>query len=116
MRQIPPTIDDTPLPWKYRDRRSYPRQRRLIRVLVIPQDHVVDEPYGAWLVDSSPGGLRLAIGSEAIPEGAILKVRPLNAAPGGVWTTVCVRNRSQAQNQFELGCQIVRRSGMPVQA
>lgn len=114
MRYTPPSTQ-TPMPWRFSERRAYPRQRRLIRVLVIPQDHVVDEPYGAWLLDSAPGGLRLALNCPTIAEGAVLKVRSQTARPGGTWTTVQVMSCRHHHNQIELGCQIVRRTELPRQ-
>jgi len=90
------------------ERRVWPRSRRLLRVLVLPDEALVDEPYPAWLVDSSPGGLRIAVPSSSdIAEGAILQVKAANAGPNTRWTRVHVRYRRRNNDQLELGCQRV---------
>jgi hypothetical protein len=89
------------------ERRAFPRSRRLLRVLVLPTDAVVDEPFSGWLVDSSPGGLRLVVPSSDIPEGAILHVKAATAGANTRWTRVHVRHRRRHNDQWELGCQRV---------
>ena len=96
-------------------RKAYAAMKAEIQKVIVGQDHVVDEPYGAWLLDSAPGGLRLALNCPTIAEGAVLKVRSQTARPGGTWTTVQVMSCRQHHNQIELGCQIVRRTELPRQ-
>jgi hypothetical protein len=58
------------------ERRAWPRRRRrLLPVLVLPEEAIIDEPYAGWLVDSSPGGLRLAVQGSDIVEGDVRKGR-----------------------------------------
>jgi PilZ domain len=89
------------------ERRSWPRRRRLVRVLVMPDLCQFDEPYAAVLVDSSPGGLRLSVRSGALSEGSILHVKAVGACRTAAWTRVRVRNRRCWKGQWELGCQRV---------
>jgi hypothetical protein len=89
------------------DRRVWPRNRRLVRVLVLPDEALIDEPYAAWLVDSSPGGLRLSMPNGDIVEGDVLNVKVATAGPDTRWTRVHVRHRQRAHDQWELGCQRV---------
>jgi hypothetical protein len=87
------------------ERRAWPRRRRLLRVLVLPDEAVIDEPYPAWLVDSSPGGLRLAMQDSDIVAGNVLHVKAATAGPDTRWTRVHVRYRRVTNDQVELGCQ-----------
>lgn len=91
---------------KFGERRSAPRRRRYVRVLFLSDDSVVDEPFAALLLDSSVGGLRLAIRREEISEGTLLMVRPPQAPAGTPWIPVLVKNcRRSEDNCWELGCQ-----------
>jgi hypothetical protein len=89
------------------ERRAWQRNRRLVRVLVLPNEALIDEPYAAWLVDSSPGGLRLAMPNGDIAEGDVLNVKAVTAGPDTRWTRVHVRHRRRANDQWEFGCQRV---------
>jgi len=78
-----------------------------VRVLFRSSDSVVDEPFGAVLLDASPGGLRLAMNLDGIREGALLLVR-LPAAPAATpWVPVTVKNARRG----ELGCQFHAAAG-----
>jgi len=87
------------------ERRSWPRSHRLLRVLVLPDEALIGEPYPAWLVDSSPGGLRLAMQNSDIVEGNVLYLKAVTAGPDTRWTRVHVRHRRRKNDQWELGCQ-----------
>jgi hypothetical protein len=65
-----------------------------------------DEPYPAWLLDISPGGMRLALRHAVVLEGCILHVKAADAGTA-TWTRVQVRNCRRTAIQWELGCQKV---------
>ena len=92
------------------ERRTAPRQPRCARILFVPDDSVLDEPFGGWLLDTSTTGLRLACRLGDIAEGTQLRVQPPAAPPGTPWVTVTVRNRRLHRDRWEVGCQF---SGPP---
>jgi hypothetical protein len=106
-------MQPTPLPSESRfgfndlDRRNWPRFERRIRVLFLPEDSALDEPYGGWIVNGSRGGVRLALRTPGIEEGAILHLR-LPKANGGEWVPVRVMNRTIREEEWELGCVFLR--------
>src|SRR5262245_23615450 len=55
------------VPRKLRERRACPRSPKNIRVLVLPEDCAVDEPYGGWIIDASRGGVRIRLPHELVP-------------------------------------------------
>jgi hypothetical protein len=77
-------------------------------VLFLSNDSVVDEPFRGVLLDSSFGGLRLAVKLDDMAEGTMLLVRPPEAPAGTPWVPVTVRNRRQAEHTWEVGCQFPR--------
>src|SRR5262245_59793842 len=94
-----------------RERRSSPRQRTGKRVLFLSNDCVLDEPFDGILIDSSQGGLRLAVPLDDIEEGTTLMVRPTVAPLGTPWIPVMAKNRRYGQASAEVGCQFVRAVG-----
>jgi hypothetical protein len=76
-------------------------------VLVLAEESLFDEPFHAWLLNSSPGGLRLALRVDCLTEGSILHVKAADAGTAAAWTRVRVRNRLRTEKQWELGCQRV---------
>jgi hypothetical protein len=88
----------------FRERRSAPRRRRNVRVLFLSNDSVLEEPYGAMLLDCSVGGLRLLVRLD-VEEGEVLMVRPPSAPAGTPWVPVKVRNRRLGRDSCEVGCQ-----------
>jgi hypothetical protein len=90
------------------ERRSSPRQRQRTRILFLSNDSVLDEPFRGVLLDSSSGGVRLAVRMDDMVEGTMLLVRPPSAPAGTPWIPVTVRNRRLAQHTWEVGCQFLR--------
>lgn len=90
------------------DRRIWPRRRKQLRVLVADPGDALDDPYLAWILDRSPGGLCLSVGSMDIEEGTILGVRPTSAAAHAPFIEVLVKNRRERDHCLELGCEFVR--------
>jgi len=78
-----------------------------VRVLILPEGSFDEEPYEAWLIDSSPGGLRLTLLDGTIIEGNLLYVKAATAGAAAAWTRVQVRNRLCKNGRWELGCQCV---------
>lgn len=107
MSYTPPSTP-TPIPRSCADRRAWPRRRRLLRVLLLPEGAVVDDPLEAWLVDSSPGGMRLAIPHGSFVDGTILQVKMASAGPATAWTRIRVLNRRRKKTGWEMGCQRVQ--------
>jgi len=107
MHKLPPTPAARPN-GRAPERRAFPRKQRAAKVLFLPDDSVLDEPFRGWLVNASRGGLRLSIGHQDIGEGALLMVRPPSAPAGTPWLLVKVRNRRLQDNSCELGCQFLR--------
>src|SRR5262245_47780733 len=89
----------------YHERRTAPRRRQCARVLFLPEDSVLEEPFGGWLLDTSSTGLRLACRLGDISEGSQLLVRPPAAPAGSPWISVTVRNRRLIRDRWEVGCQ-----------
>jgi hypothetical protein len=89
------------------ERRAWPRFARRVRVLLMPEDCALEEPYGAWIVNGSRGGVRLVMRT-AIEEGTILQLRTLNAEHGQPWVSVRVRNSVEKEGTWEMGCEFLR--------
>jgi hypothetical protein len=88
------------------DRRSWPRRKRAIQV-VLQDAGGHRDPFPAWVMDRSMGGLGLSV-DEPIEEGTFLRVRRA-AAPNDVpWVEVQVRSLRIKENTWELGCQFTR--------
>jgi hypothetical protein len=105
-------MQPTPLPSDDRlldavDRRAWPRFQRQIRILLLPDDCALEEPYGAWIVNGSRGGVRLRM-KEGIPEGTILYLRTSKATAAVPWISVRVKNLRRREDGYELGCEFVR--------
>jgi hypothetical protein len=101
------TTTPLPLPSSQRllsERRSAPRRRQPVRVLVLADDCALDEPYGAWVVDTSPAGMRLQFDRTDAVEGSILWLRRAGVAGRVPWVAVRVCNRRLRDGKWELGC------------
>lgn len=104
----------TPMPSESRfdvtdlDRRTWPRFPRRIRVLMLPDDCALEEPYGGWILNGSRGGVCLMVHLGAVEEGTVLKLRKPQAAAGTPWVAVRVKSRRQTEEGWELGCEFVR--------
>jgi hypothetical protein len=95
------------LPRDFPERRAWPRRAQHMRVLVMPEDCALEEPYGAWLIDSSRGGVRLVIAHEAIAAGTLLRIRAVAARAAVRWLTVRVKRCRQCAMDWELGRELV---------
>lgn len=101
----------TPFPSGLRphaERRRSPRHPRQVRVLILPEDCVLNEPYGGWIADVSANGVRLSIHRELIPVGTLLRIRASSGLSSGPWVTVRVRHGRRNGGDWEMGCEIVR--------
>lgn len=88
------------------ERRTWPRRRQRLRVLLLDQQLEVQEPLTAWVLDRSGGGLRLAVDREIQP-GTTLGVKPTSAPARSPWVDVEVRRCRHAADGYELGCRFV---------
>lgn len=90
-----------------RERRAWPRTPRKIRVLVLPDDCALDEPYAGWIIDSSPGGVRLAIEHLALGVGTTICLRHPSPARAS-WMTARIKHRQRHGDLWVFGCEFVR--------
>ena len=104
-------MQPTPLPsetrFSYVDRRAWPRFQRRIRVLFLPEDFALDEPYGGWIVNGSRGGIRLILQTPGIEEGTVLQLRLPKSQEPEKWVSVKVMNRTLRDGEYELGCEFL---------
>jgi PilZ domain len=94
-------------PRRMRERRAWPRTAKSIRVLVLPEDCALDEPYGGWIIDASRGGVRLRIPNQLVPVGTLLNIRSPSASSRAPWTAVRVKHLRRAGDNWELGCEFL---------
>jgi PilZ domain-containing protein len=88
------------------DKRLWPRRKKLLPVFVAHPNEDNEVPQRAWVVDRSPGGIRLLV-REAMQEGEFLLVRPASADSEAPWVGVQVKNAQPKDEQQELGCEFV---------
>lgn len=103
-------MEPTPFPGVLRpvaERRRSPRHPRRVRVLIMPEDCALGEPYGGWIVDVSASGVRLAIHRELIAIGTVLKIRCTSDQSSTSWVTVRVCHGRRNGDDWEMGCEIV---------
>ncbi len=90
------------------DRRTWPRFERRIRVLLLPEDSALEEPYGGWIVNGSRGGVCLMVRSSGIEAGTVLHLRQPKSARHSPWVAVRVKYRAPKDDGWELGCEFLR--------
>jgi hypothetical protein len=100
------------LPSSQTERRAWPRRRNRFRVFLADSDESQNKPHDAWIVDRSPGGLRLATAQEIEP-GTLLRVRPIAAPANMDWVNVRVCNCRLQESGWELGCKFVNSLSLP---
>lgn len=109
-------MQPTPFPSPRRalsERRRSPRHSRRVRVLIMPEDCALEEPYGGWIMDASANGVRLTIIGEIIALGTLLRIRPSTGLSSEPWITVRVRHGRRRGADWEMGCEIVREPVAP---
>src|SRR5262249_37717783 len=89
------------------ERRTWPRRRKQFRVFLADGRDEAAEPIATWIINLSPGGLRLCLQDE-VKEGTVLKIRPAAAPRSLDWIPVEVKNSRPTDTGWELGCQFVR--------
>ncbi|MDQ7010332.1 MAG: hypothetical protein Q9M29_00790, partial [Mariprofundaceae bacterium] len=65
----------------------------------------MDEPYPAWIVDRSQGGICLCFQRTGIGAGRTLKVQPASQSAPMLGVEVKVKNRRRKGRRIELGCE-----------
>lgn len=88
------------------DRRSAPRRRRSIMVLVSDAT-CWDGPFRGWVMDRSVGGLGLHL-DHAVEAGTVLMVRPAHVPAKVPWVEVRVKNARRQEETWHLGCEFIR--------
>lgn len=97
---------------RQQERRSDARRRASLRVLVLDPADALDQPYPAWIVNQSKGGVCLCLNrSLAIDQGSILLIQAAVALGSFPWIEVEVRNRRLQYLQQALGCRFVHGEG-----
>jgi len=88
------------------ERRLWPRRKKVLSVFVA-HPHVDEEtPERAWVLDTSPGGIRLSV-REAVEKEAVLLVRPASALVDTPWVGVRVKSCQPNDQKHELGCEFI---------
>jgi hypothetical protein len=94
------------------DRRSWPRRKRAIQVIL--QDAGGEgDPFPAWIMDRSIGGLGLSV-DQPLEPGTILRVRRATAATDVPWAEIQVKSVRIKENTWEVGCQFTRSHSVDV--
>lgn len=90
------------------ERRAYSRRSENLRVLVSDPEDALNEPYPAWVVDRSPGGVRISFDCSRIDVSLDLQIQ---ASTSAFPVDVRVRNRRRREGRVELGCEFVEPHG-----
>lgn len=90
------------------ERRAYSRRSENLRVLVSDPEDALNEPYPAWVVDRSPGGVRIAFDSSRVDLSLELQIQ---AATSAFPVDIRVRNRRRRDGRVELGCEFLEPHG-----
>ncbi len=94
------------------DRRSWPRRKRAIQVVL--QDAAgEDDPFPAWIMDRSIGGLGLSV-DQPLEPGTVLRVRRATAPTNVPWVDIQVKSVRIKENTWEVGCQFTRSHSVDV--
>jgi hypothetical protein len=88
------------------EKRAWTRRRSRFRVFLACDQS--QEPCSAWVVDRSPGGLRLLVPGAFFDVGAVVRVRPIAAPPAMPWIAVQVKNCRSTGDAVELGCKFLQ--------
>lgn len=98
------------LPPRSQERRSWPRTQQNLRVFVHDPEDALDEPYPAWIVDQSPGGVCLSFERSVADMGNVLLLHAASyaAAPG---VEVRVKYLRKRGSRVELGCEFTQSGG-----
>jgi hypothetical protein len=100
------TSSDSPTPKADGDRRSWPRRKRALQV-VLQDTGGEEDPFPAWVMDRSLGGLGLSV-DQPLEEGTMLRVRRLNAPADVPWVEIQVKSVRIKESTWEIGCQFTR--------
>jgi hypothetical protein len=102
----PSSSSSTPASTESADRRSWPRRKRAIQV-VLQEAGGAGEPFPAWVMDRSIGGLGLSI-DQPVEAGTILRVRRPTAPADIPWVEIQVKSVRIKETTWEIGCQFTR--------
>ena len=94
------------------ERRSWPRRKRAIQVVL--QDAAGEgDPFPAWIMDRSIGGLGLSV-DQPLETGTVLRVRRATAPTDVPWVDIQVKSVRTKENTWEVGCQFTRSHSVDV--
>ncbi len=102
----PLASSQSPTPKADGDRRSWPRRKRALQV-VLQDAGGEGDPFPAWVMDRSLGGLGLSV-DQSLEEGTVLRVRRLNAPADVPWVEIQVKSVRVKESTWEIGCQFTR--------
>jgi hypothetical protein len=101
-----PTSSESPTAKADNERRSWPRRKRALQV-VLQDTGGESDPFPAWVMDRSLGGLGLSV-DQPLEEGTMLRVRRRNAPPDVPWVEIQVKSVRIKETTWEVGCQFTR--------
>ena len=88
------------------ERRESPRRLGNIVPALIADFSTPDRTEAVLIVERSDGGMRIVVdGPREL--GDILTIRATSAPAETPWTKIAVRNRNQASDRWEMGCQFL---------
>lgn len=87
-----------------RERRAWVRESKRQQVLLLLDDCALGEPYRGVLLDTSAGGLRLAVPRQEVAEGTVVWLRSASASDETAWLGVRVKHRRRREHFWEMGC------------
>jgi hypothetical protein len=99
------SADGAPVPDTSADRRTAPRRRKQIQVVLSdPKDRTPD--VNGWVLDRSLGGLCLTV-SQPVFVGTQFCVRTTDAPASAPSVLIKVKNAREQDGRWELGCQFL---------
>ncbi len=72
-----------------------------------------DDPFPAWIMDRSIGGLGLSV-DQPLEPGTVLRVRRATAPTDVPWVDIQVKSVRIKENTWEVGCQFTRSHSVDV--
>lgn len=93
------------LPPRSNERRSWPRTRQHLRVLVTDLEDALEEPYIGWIVNHSPAGVCLSFDGSRVEMSNVMIVQ---TSATGAQVEVRVTNLRRNEGRVEVGCEFVQ--------
>lgn len=90
-------------------RRQTPRGRGRSGRVLVADPHGSEEPYAAYVVNLSMGGLCIAV-PEPLAEGSMLSLKPAKNLMDDTWYPARVKFCRPGDSGYEIGCEFVGRT------